>query len=270
MKEMKQLLEIMSALRHPESGCPWDLEQDFSSIAAYTVEEAYEVADAIERGDMPDLKDELGDLLFQVVFHAQLASEQQDFSFPDVAQAISDKLVRRHPHVFGDDATRDKQALMDAWEQHKTNERQDKAQQSLKQINESVLVGVASTMPALRWAEKLQKRAARSGFDWDELPPVYAKVEEELDELRHEVTIEDNHERIAEEMGDLLFSCVNLSRHLGVNPEQALRDANRKFIDRFQHLEKQIKKESKDMEQCSLEELEAYWQQAKQDLTVED
>lgn len=267
MQEMKRLIEIMVALRQPDSGCPWDIEQNFASIAAYTVEEAYEVADAIERGDMRDLKDELGDLLFQVVFHAQLASEQNDFCFSDVAQAINDKLIRRHPHVFGEDDTRDKQQLMDAWEQHKKKERADKGanndQAQDRAGTESVLEGIASALPALRWAEKLQKRAARSGFDWDELPPVYAKLEEELEELRHEVAIDDNHERISEEMGDLLFSCVNLSRHLKVNPEQALRDANRKFMHRFHCIEKQLVKEGKSMDQCSLEELEDYWQQAK-------
>lgn len=270
MKEMKHLLEIMAALRHPESGCPWDLEQNFASIAAYTVEEAYEVADAIERGDIHDLKDELGDLLFQVVFHAQLASEQQDFSFPDVAQAISDKLVRRHPHVFGDDDTRDKHQLMEAWEQHKKKERDEKGASQMAEQAESVLADVASTMPALRWSEKLQKKAARNGFDWDTLPPVFAKVEEELEEVRQEVDVENNHDRIAEEMGDLLFACVNLSRHLKVNPEQALRDANRKFIDRFQYLEQQVAEEGKDMGQCSLAELEDYWQQAKQQLSNKD
>jgi MazG family protein len=263
MQEIQKLLEIMEALRDPKTGCPWDVEQDFKSIAAYTVEEAYEVADAIERGDMHDLKDELGDLLFQVVFHSHMASEQKEFSFEDVAKAISDKLVRRHPHVFADDSTSDKHQLMAAWEQHKKKERQQKDQTNQSHQAESLLAHVASTMPALRWAEKLQKRAARGGFDWDQLPPVYAKLEEELDELRHEVSIKGNHDRIAEEMGDLLFSCVNLSRHLGVNPEQALRDANRKFIERFQHLEKQIAGDGKVMEQCSLDELEDYWQQAK-------
>lgn len=270
MQQIQKLLEIMEALRDPKQGCPWDIEQDFASIAAYTVEEAYEVADAIERGDMHDLKDELGDLLFQVVFHSQMAIELNEFSFEDVAKAISDKLVSRHPHVFSDDATRDKHQLMEAWEQHKKNERQQKGMNKQTSEAESLMAHVASTMPALRWAEKLQKRAARGGFDWDELPPVYAKLEEELEELRHEVNIEDNHERISEEMGDLLFSCVNLSRHLGVNPEQALRDANRKFIDRFQHLEKQVIEEGKAVDQCSLAELEDYWQQAKQRLSKKE
>lgn len=276
MLEMKKLIEIMVALRQPDSGCPWDIEQNFASIAAYTVEEAYEVADAIERGDMHDLKDELGDLLFQVVFHAQMASEQHEFSFSDVAQAINDKLVRRHPHVFGDDETRDKQQLMDAWEQHKKQERQSKGAANALDIDQkrqiaevdSVLAGVASSQPALRWAEKLQKRAARSGFDWDELPPVYAKLEEELEELRQEAVIEDNHQRISEEMGDLLFSCVNLSRHLNVNPEQALRDANRKFISRFKIVERLVQEDGKEMEGCNLKQLEEYWQQAKKSTCI--
>lgn len=263
MQEINRLLEIMAALRQPETGCPWDIEQDFRSIAAYTVEEAYEVTDAIERDDMHDLRNELGDLLFQVVFHAQMASEQDVFSFPDVVEAISDKLVRRHPHVFADDSTRDRQQLMEAWEQHKQNERREKGQPEQEQGAESLLAHITPTLPALRWAEKLQKRAAAAGFDWDELPPVYAKLEEELDELKHEVNIKDNHDRIAEEMGDLLFSCVNLSRHLGVNPEQALRDANRKFILRFSVVEQLAQEAGRALDDCSIEELEAYWQQAK-------
>jgi MazG family protein len=261
MQEIEKLLEIMAALREPETGCPWDIEQDFKSISAYTVEEAYEVADAIERGDMHDLKDELGDLLFQVVYHAQLASEQGGFDFFEVVEAINEKLVRRHPHVFADEAVKNKQALMEAWEKHKREERKNK-----QQVTMSALDGVASALPALRWAEKIQKRAAQTGFDWDDLEPVFEKLEEEIAELREEINIDNNEDRIADEMGDVLFSCVNLSRHLGVNPEQALRNANRKFIQRFQEMEKQIDAEGKSINKCTLDELEEYWQKSKQAL----
>jgi ATP diphosphatase len=264
VQELKRLLEIMRALRDPETGCPWDIEQDFKSISAYTIEEAYEVADAIERNDMHDLKDELGDLLFQVVFHSQMADEHSDFCFTDVVEAINDKLVRRHPHVFAGESREDKAQLNEAWEQHKKKERDEKGISKSSAVTESALAHVATTLPALRWSEKLQKKAARAGFDWDELPPVYAKLEEELDELRHEVDIENNHDRISEEMGDLLFSCVNLSRHLDVNPEQALRDANRKFISRFTVVEQLVLKDGKTMDDCTIEELEAYWQKAKE------
>ena len=258
MDEIKKLLEIMQALRDPESGCPWDLEQDFSTIAPYTVEEAYEVADAIERGDMSDLRDELGDLLFQVVYHAQLASEQDCFDFSNVVAAINEKLVRRHPHVFAGEVVKNKQALLQAWQQHKSDERKDR-----QQVTTNTLDEIASTLPALRWAEKIQKRAAQAGFDWDDIEPVFEKLDEEITELRQEINIEDNKERITDEMGDVLFSCVNLSRHLGINPEQALRNANRKFIQRFHELEHQVGKDGRSVSDCSLAELEAYWLRAK-------
>jgi ATP diphosphatase len=261
MQEIKKLLEIMAALREPETGCPWDIEQNFKSISAYTVEEAYEVADAIERDDMSDLRDELGDLLFQVVYHAQLASEQGDFGFLEVVEAINEKLVRRHPHVFADEEAGNKQQLMEAWEQHKSEERKTKPQTSKQTLD-----GIASTLPALRWAEKIQKRAAQTGFDWDDLEPVFEKLNEEIVELRRETVIENNKERISDELGDVLFSCVNLSRHLGVNPEQALRNANRKFIQRFQEMEKQIDAEGRSINECALDELERYWQKSKQAL----
>ena len=248
----------MADLRDPESGCPWDVKQSFESIAAYTVEEAYEVADAIERKSMDDLKNELGDLLFQVVFHAQMASENNQFDFVDVVNEINNKLIRRHPHVFGDDKTRDEKKLYSDWEKHKKKERAEKGESSA-----SFLDGVASTMPALRWSEKLQKRAASHGFDWDDIQPVFDKVNEEINELKAEVVIEDNQERISDEMGDILFASVNLSRHLGVNPEQALRDSNRKFISRFEVVEQLLQKDGKVMEDCSVAVLEEYWQKAK-------
>jgi ATP diphosphatase len=264
-KHVDRLLEIMAALRDPESGCPWDIEQNFKTISAYTIEEAYEVADAIERGDMHDLKGELGDLLFQVVYHAQMANEQDTFNFADVVAAINDKLVRRHPHVFGEDKVKDMQALHDAWEKHKRMERKEKSP-----ANISLLDGIASTMPALRWSSKLQKRAAHHGFDWDSVAPVFDKLQEEITELEAEIGHDDNHDRIADEMGDILFACVNLSRHLDVNPEQALRDSNSKFISRFHVVEQLLQEDGRIMDDCSVEELEGYWQKAKTMLSANE
>ena len=266
MHEIKRLQEIMRALRDPESGCPWDQKQDFSTITPYTIEEAYEVADAIERGDMHDLKDELGDLLFHVVFYAQMASEQNEFCFDDVVAAVNDKLVRRHPHVFADDETGTDEELLKAWEKQKSDERGSKGSKSGVQDQSSALDGIASTLPALKWSEKIQKRAAHTGFDWDELAPVFEKLNEEIAELSEEVDIENNHERIMDEMGDVLFSCVNISRHLGVSAEHALRQGNKKFIGRFQQVEKLIAGEGRAIGECSLEELEEYWQKAKKRL----
>ena len=263
MNKIEKLLQIMADLRNPVSGCPWDIEQNFKSIAAYTVEEAYEVADAIERDDMDDLKNELGDLLFQVVFHAQMASENNQFDFFDVVNEINNKLIRRHPHVFGDDNTKDAEKLYSDWEKHKKKERAEK--QGVKQ-QVSYLDGIASAMPALRWSEKLQKRAAHHGFDWDSIQPVFDKLSEEINELKAEIAIEDNQERITDEMGDILFASVNLSRHLGVNPEQALRDSNHKFIARFEIVEQLLADDGKQMEDCSVEVLEDYWQKAKRNL----
>lgn len=265
MQELQKLLKIMQDLRHPENGCPWDIEQSFDTIAAYTVEEAYEVADAIERKDMADLKAELGDLLFQVVFHAQLAAEDDLFDFADVAAAISDKLLRRHPHVFGDDKTRDKDQLNSDWEKHKKKERANK---DLQKKHAGYLEGIASAMPALRWSEKLQKRAAHHGFDWENIQPVFDKINEEIVELKAEIDIENNQQRISDEMGDILFASVNLARHVGVNPEQALRDCNRRFISRFEVVEKLLSEDGRQMEDCSVVVLLAYWQKAKNNLAA--
>ena len=268
MQELHKLLKIMADLRNPETGCPWDVAQSFDTIAAYTVEEAYEVADAIERKDMADLKNELGDLLFQVVFHAQMASENNQFDFVDVVNEINDKLIRRHPHVFGDDKTRDEAKLYDDWEKHKKKERAEKGLSSEEQ-QVSYLDGIASTMPALRWSEKLQKRAANHGFDWDDIQPVFDKLNEEVAELKAEIDIEDNQQKITDEMGDILFASVNLSRHLGVNPEQALRDSNRKFISRFEVVEQLLQADGKQMEDCSVAVLEEYWKRAKGQLSAD-
>ena len=260
MNNIEKLLEIMATLRHPDKGCPWDIEQDFSSIAPYTIEEAYEVADAIERGDMAELKDELGDLLFQVVFYAQMASERGLFDFNDVVRGINDKLVRRHPHVFGDDNTTDKAELERQWEQHKQQERDSKSGQA------GTLAGIAATLPALRWSQKLQKRAASTGFDWPDIAPVFDKLEEELQELKAEIGQADNQARILDEYGDVLFVCVNLAKHLRLNAEQALRHANRKFISRFSLMEQLIQQDGASFDDLTLEQMEQYWQQAKQQL----
>lgn len=262
MQEIHTLLQIMADLRNPDSGCPWDIKQTFETIAAYTVEEAYEVADAIERKDMAELKNELGDLLFQVVFHAQMASENNQFNFVDVVNEISNKLIRRHPHVFADKKIDNEEELYKDWEKHKKKERAKKGEQ-----HSSHLDGVTAALPALRWSEKLQSRAANHGFDWDDVAPVFDKLNEEIGELKAEIEHEDNHERIADEMGDILFASVNLSRHLGVNPEQALRDSNRKFISRFNMVEQLLQDDGKQMEDCDVEVLEAYWEKAKKQIS---
>lgn len=260
MQELQKLLKIMTDLRDPVNGCPWDVKQSFESIAAYTVEEAYEVADAIERDDMDDLRNELGDLLFQVVFHSQMASEINQFEFVDVVKEINDKLVRRHPHVFAEKNTKSEEELHGDWEMHKKKERAEKSGQEVKA---GYLDGIVSSMPALRWSEKLQKRAAYHGFDWDDIAPVFDKLDEEVGELKAEIIHQDNQQRITDEMGDVLFASVNLARHLGVNPEQALRESNRKFISRFEVVEQLLEKDGKLMDQCSVDVLEDYWQMAK-------
>ena len=261
-RSIDSLIEIMAALRDPESGCPWDVRQDFNSIASYTVEEAYEVADAIARGDMHDLKDELGDLLFQVAFHARLAAEIGEFGFDDVVEAICTKLVNRHPHVFGDVVVKNEAQLQQAWEQQKRAERDNKKTDS-PDVETGILDGIAATLPGLRWAEKLQKRAAHHGFDWPDIGPVFSKLDEEIGELRREIPLQDNQQRIADEMGDVLFACVNLARHLDVDPEQALRACNRRFMTRFSIMEKLLHDDGKIVDSTSLEELERYWQESK-------
>jgi MazG family protein len=254
---MQELLNIMERLRDPENGCPWDLKQTLESIVPYTIEETYEVADAIRRGDMRELRDELGDLLFQVVFYAQLAKEQEAFDFTDVVAAIRDKMLRRHPHVFGDAVIANAEEQRVAWERHKTEER-------AKRSVHGLLDGVARSLPALLRAEKLQRRAAKIGFDWSDHRPVAAKVAEELDELRTEIECVAPHERLEEEVGDLLFACVNLARHAGVNPEQGLDTANRKFERRFRFMERQLQAQGRDLESTGLEELDRLWDLAKQ------
>ncbi|MBM3550118.1 MAG: nucleoside triphosphate pyrophosphohydrolase [Alphaproteobacteria bacterium] len=261
LRNIDRLIEIMARLRAPEGGCPWDLEQTFATIAPYTVEEAYEVADAIARGDLPDLKEELGDLLFQVVFHARMAEEQDAFAFEDVARAIADKMERRHPHVFGEGPERDAAAQTVSWEATKAAERSEKASRSPA----SALDGVALALPALMRADKLQGRAARVGFDWPEVRQVLDKIEEEIAELRAELDGGGGKDAIEDEVGDLLFALANLARHLGVDPEAALRRGNRKFERRFRAIEAALAAQGRRPEGASLEEMEALWQQAKID-----
>ena len=256
MSSMQRLLGIMAKLRDPEQGCLWDREQTFKSIAPYTVEEAYEVADAIERGDLAHLREELGDLLLQVVYHARMAEEQGLFAFEDVAREIGDKLTARHPHVFGDADIRDAAHQTRDWEAQKAGER-------AKASVAGVLDGIPAGMPALTRAEKLQKRAARVGFDWTELPPVFAKVREELAELEHEIASGSPRERLEDELGDVLFAAANMARKLGVDPEQALRGTNRKFERRFRHMESRLKERGLVPENVSLEEMDSYWDEAK-------
>ena len=258
-----RLRAIMARLRDPDGGCPWDLEQDFATIAPYTIEEAYEVDDAIRQGDMAALRDELGDLLLQVVFHAQMADEAGHFSFEDVAAGIADKMVTRHPHVFGgaDIATAEAQTL--AWEDTKARERAAKAARS-GDDNPGALAGVALGLPALLRAVKLQRRAARVGFDWPDAAPVYDKLAEEIAELRAVVSEEGSDpDRLADEIGDLLFSAVNLARHHGVEPEEALRGANAKFERRFGAVEADLAAEGLTPADVDIVALEARWQRAK-------
>ncbi|MFC0219192.1 nucleoside triphosphate pyrophosphohydrolase [Pseudochelatococcus lubricantis] len=267
-RDIARLLEIMAALRTPGTGCPWDLEQDFATIAPYTIEEAYEVADAIARGDFDDLREELGDLLLQVVFHARMAEERGDFAFGDVVQAITEKLIRRHPHVFGDarDLTPDQVKVL--WGNIKAAEKNARAPRSGgSQLDESLLDGVPANMPALMRAEKLQRKAARVGFDWTDTADVIAKVREELAEVEEAIAQDEaapgGRTAVAEEIGDLLFAVVNLARHLGIDPEAAARATNEKFMSRFKYIEKHIDKYGKTISEATLGEMEELWQEAK-------
>ena len=254
---IERLKDIMAALRAPETGCPWDIEQSFETIAPYTIEEAYEVADAIALGDMDDLRDELGDLLLQVIFHSQMAEEKKHFNFEDVAGAISDKMIRRHPHVFGDEDADTPKAVRISWEETKAQERKEKGQ------TKSALDGVASALPALLRAEKLTKRAARVGFDWTEADDIFAKIEEEIGELRTEINANSPKERLKDELGDLLFCMANLARHLDIDPEESLRHANDKFSRRFKGMEDILSKQGKVISGKSLNAMEALWQKVK-------
>jgi MazG family protein len=252
---ISRLLAIMARLRDPQSGCPWDVKQSFKTIAPYTIEEAYEVADAIERGNLNDLRDELGDLLFQVVFHAQMASESNAFAFDDVVDAICDKMQRRHPHVFGDAKIETAEAQTLAWDEQKRRERAAKS--------DSILADVPVSLPALTRANKLGKRAAEVGFEWPDPHGALDKMVEEIEELRAELHGEPNREAISDEIGDVLFSLVNVCRYLKIDPETALRHANSKFERRFRYVETRLKEQGKKPEATSLEEMDVLWEEGK-------
>lgn len=263
---LERLLTIMQRLRDPETGCPWDKKQTFASVVPHTIEEVYELADAIEMQDFSDLKGELGDLLFQVVFYAQIAKEQGLFEFSDILVTLNEKLVRRHPHVFSEVNFEDEQAVHENWEAEKQKERLQKAAEMNQQ--ESVLDNIPLALPALNRAYKIQKRCANVGFDWAELEPVVAKIHEEIDEVLVEVKRTDLSEqqrqaRIEDELGDLLFANVNLVRHLSANPETVLRQANQKFEKRFRLVELAVLKQGKQMQDCSLSELDNIWDEVK-------
>lgn len=264
MPPITRLLDIMARLRDPERGCPWDVKQDFASIAPYTIEEAHEVADAIARGDMQDLRDELGDLLLQVVFHARMAEEAGHFAFDDVVAAICDKMERRHPHVFGDASVADAEAQTEAWEALKRAERE------ARDPDRSALAGIARGLPAFTRSVKLQARAARVGFDWPDHGPVIAKLHEELEEVRAEFEARADapddpavRDRLEDEIGDVLFVAANLARHARVDPESALRRANAKFERRFRRMEALAAAEGVDLGALDLASQDAYWDRAK-------
>jgi nucleoside triphosphate diphosphatase len=263
-RDIKRLLDIMAALRTPKTGCPWDLEQDFSSIAPYTLEEAYEVADAIARGDLSDLREELGDLLLQVVFHARMAEEQRAFDFGDVVESITAKLLRRHPHVFGDAKGLDARAVEGLWERIKTEEKRLKSARRKSGDNGRVgaLAGVPVRLPALTRALKLQQKAGKVGFDWNDPLAVLAKIREEIREIRSEIASGDQ-QKAAAEVGDLLFAVVNLARHLNVDPEAAVRTTNLKFERRFASIERALARNGKSPKQSTLREMDALWDAAK-------
>ncbi|MER0239905.1 nucleoside triphosphate pyrophosphohydrolase [Fulvimarina sp. MAC8] len=295
-RDISRLIEIMAALRNPDGGCPWDLEQDFATIAPYTIEEAYEVSDAIERGDRIDLKEELGDLLLQVVYHSQMAKEAGWFTFEDVVEAITKKMIRRHPHVFGDAEARSAGSAKGQWERIKAAEKEEKAVERAKilgenagQAGEGFLDKVPSAFPALTLALKIQKEAAKVGFDWSDPEPIFAKIEEEIGEFREALeavgggsdgaqtansarpngapsepeTERRSLARREEELGDLVFSVVNLARFYDVDPEKALRGCVTKFRTRFHHIETALASEGKSLQDASLDEMEAHWIAAK-------
>ncbi|UCI17431.1 nucleoside triphosphate pyrophosphohydrolase [Mesorhizobium sp. B2-1-8] len=266
--DISRLIEIMAALRAPKTGCPWDIEQNFSTIAPYTIEEAYEVADAIARGDLDDLRDELGDLLLQVVYHAQMAQEAGEFAFPDVVQTITTKMIRRHPHVFGDEKARSAGMAKGMWEKIKAQENAEKRQARLargldpEDNGKGFLDSVPVALPALTRALKLQEKAARVGFDWSEAAPILDKIEEEIGELREALAKGETAE-IKDEFGDMLFAVVNLGRHLKLDSEAALSGTNEKFRSRFHYVEQALEKAGGSLEEATLEEMEALWQEAK-------
>jgi ATP diphosphatase len=259
-RDISRLIEIMAALRTPKTGCPWDLEQDFATIAPYTLEEAYEVADAIARNDLGDLEEELGDLLLQVVFHARMAQEQGAFDFGDVVDAITTKLIRRHPHVFGDQHARDPASVRGLWDEIKAQEKKAKAARG-KPAREGALAGVPVALPALTRALKLQSKASKVGFDWNDPRAVLRKIREEADEI--EAALDRVDPSAAAEVGDLLFAAVNLARHLDADPEALLRQTNQKFERRFSSIERALATRGKAPENATLAEMDALWDEAK-------
>ena len=264
-RDISRLLDIMARLRTPGSGCPWDLAQDFATIAPYTIEEAYEVADAIARGDLDDLRDELGDLLLQVVFHARMAEEQDAFSFGDVVEAITRKMIRRHPHVFADAGGHLTPAdVKGAWDRIKAEENAERAaRRPTEEINhKSLMSGVKAGQPALTHAMALQRRASSVGFDWNDPRAGLHKIREEADEIEAALDRNDPNE-LAEETGDLLFALVNLARHVGADPDMALRATNAKFERRFAYIERKLAEQWRSLDQSSLEEMDALWSEAK-------
>ena len=261
-RDIARLIDIMAALRTPGTGCPWDLEQSFATIAPYAIEEAYEVVDAIVRGDLDDLRDELGDLLLQVVFHARMAQEQGAFDFGDVVQALTEKLVRRHPHVFGDAGGLTPKAVEGLWERIKAQERAQKSPGRGREGAAGALAGVPVGLPALTRALKLQAKAGKVGFDWNDPLAVLAKIREEADEIEAELAA-GSRAAAGAELGDLLFAVVNLARHLDVDPEATLRATNRKFEQRFAAIERALADRGKTPQAATLEEMEALWTAAK-------
>lgn len=261
---IEQLLNIMRRLRDPQDGCAWDIKQNFKTIAPYTLEEAYEVLDAIERNDLDDLRDELGDLLLQVVFHAQMASELGAFTFDDVASSINEKMIRRHPHVFGDKKFSSEQELKASWDAIKAEERQAKLNKAAKPTTNttSAVDGIARTLPALSHADKLQTRAARVGFDWPDIRPVWSKLDEEIGEVKEAIG-SGSQDATEDEIGDLLFTVVNLARHASVDAEQALKRSSAKFESRFREVEQLAETREASMQQMTLEQLDALWDEAK-------
>jgi ATP diphosphatase len=261
-RDIGRLIEIMAALRDPESGCPWDKEQSFATIAPYTVEEAHEVADAIARNDLDDLREELGDLLLQVAYHARMAEEIGAFAFGDVIEAITEKMIRRHPHVFGDEEARAAGAAKGFWDKIKAEEKRERAARHPE--GRSVLDSVSAGEPALARAVKLQAKAGTFGFDWNDPKAVLDKLREEAVEIEEEIDREGpSPDRVEDEIGDLLFTVANLARHLKVDPDQALRRTNAKFIRRFSSIERSLAKAGRSLGDASLDEMEALWQQAK-------
>src|SRR5271165_2090781 len=260
--DIRRLVDIMAALRDPESGCPWDVDQTFASIAPYTIEEAYEVADAIQRADADELREELGDLLLQVVFHARMAEEAGLFDFGDVVEAITAKLIRRHPHVFGDARGMDAAAVKALWGRIKDEEKRKRAETGRAPKAEGALAGVPVALPALTRALKLQENAGKVGFDWNDARAVIAKLREEIAEV--EAELDDNDpEALSAEIGDLLFAAVNLARHVKADPEAGLRAANAKFERRFAHIEGRLAENGRTPESADLDEMEALWTEAK-------